>query len=232
MSRFVILLGGEFFRTPRVDAQVAGARVIAADSGIRHATTLGVVPELWIGDFDSVSDELAGGMAAMCRARSSRPARTRPTASSPSQARDRQGRDLAGAGRRLRRSARRSCLPASGAGAAACRARLADAAHQRRAGRPAAAAGRDATSTLRDGTLFSVLGFSDLTGLSVHRRALAARPRRPCRSARRSPSPTRCAATSRSRSAAGRALLIAHPYPGRFRLLTWRLRFSSSTTSA
>ena len=59
MSRFVILLGGDFLRTPRVDAQVADARVIAADSGIRHATALGVTPELWTGDFDSVSDELA-----------------------------------------------------------------------------------------------------------------------------------------------------------------------------
>ena len=59
MSRFVILLGGDFLRTPRVDMQVPGARVIAADSGIRHAEALGVQPELWTGDFDSVSDELA-----------------------------------------------------------------------------------------------------------------------------------------------------------------------------
>jgi len=59
MSRFVILLGGDFLRTPRVDAQVAGARIIAADSGIRHGEALGVTPELWTGDFDSVSDELA-----------------------------------------------------------------------------------------------------------------------------------------------------------------------------
>jgi thiamine pyrophosphokinase len=54
MSRFAILLGGGLVRTPRLDAQVAGARVIAADSGIRHAASLGVVPELWVGDFDSV----------------------------------------------------------------------------------------------------------------------------------------------------------------------------------
>jgi thiamine pyrophosphokinase len=54
MSRFVILLGGGLVRTPRLDAQLAGARVIAADSGIRHASALGVAPELWVGDFDSV----------------------------------------------------------------------------------------------------------------------------------------------------------------------------------
>ncbi len=54
MSKFVILLGGDLVRTPRLDAALSGARVIAADSGIRHATALGVTPELWIGDFDSI----------------------------------------------------------------------------------------------------------------------------------------------------------------------------------
>lgn len=59
MSRFTILLGGELVRTPRLAAQAAGTRVIAADSGIRHADTLGIVPELWLGDFDSVSEAMA-----------------------------------------------------------------------------------------------------------------------------------------------------------------------------
>ena len=53
MSRFFILLGGELVRTPRLDTQLAGSRVIAADSGIRHAAMLDVTPELWVGDFDS-----------------------------------------------------------------------------------------------------------------------------------------------------------------------------------
>lgn len=57
MSRFTILLGGDLVRTPLLDAQLAGTRVIAADSGIRHAGMLGVVPELWTGDFDSVTAE-------------------------------------------------------------------------------------------------------------------------------------------------------------------------------
>lgn len=55
MSTFVILLGGELTVTPRVAALSAGGRVIAADSGIRHAAALGIVPELWVGDFDSAS---------------------------------------------------------------------------------------------------------------------------------------------------------------------------------
>src|SRR5690606_35841391 len=58
MSRFAILLGGAVTRTPELEAEIAGARVIAADSGMRHAGLLGVVPELWLGDFDSVSNRL------------------------------------------------------------------------------------------------------------------------------------------------------------------------------
>jgi thiamine pyrophosphokinase len=58
MSRFVILLGGDLVPTPRLARELAGARVIAADSGMRHAAALGVVPELWTGDFDSVPRQL------------------------------------------------------------------------------------------------------------------------------------------------------------------------------
>jgi thiamine pyrophosphokinase len=53
LNPFLILLGGELTVTPRLKRQIAGARVIAADSGMRHAAALGVMPELWIGDFDS-----------------------------------------------------------------------------------------------------------------------------------------------------------------------------------
>lgn len=57
MSQFTILLGGDLVATPRLRAQIAGTRVIAADSGIRHAAALGVVPELWAGDFDSATED-------------------------------------------------------------------------------------------------------------------------------------------------------------------------------
>lgn len=53
MSLFAILLGGDLSAAPSVSARMAGARVIAADAGMRHAQALGVVPELWVGDFDS-----------------------------------------------------------------------------------------------------------------------------------------------------------------------------------
>jgi thiamine pyrophosphokinase len=58
MSKFAILLGGNVTPTQRLKSQLEGARVIAADSGMAHARTLGVMPELWVGDFDSASPEL------------------------------------------------------------------------------------------------------------------------------------------------------------------------------
>lgn len=55
---FAVLLGGALEATPRLRADIAGARVVAADGGMRHAATLGVTPELWVGDFDSTPPEL------------------------------------------------------------------------------------------------------------------------------------------------------------------------------
>ncbi len=55
---FLILLGGTLRKTDRLARQVRHARVIAADGGMRHAADLAVDPELWVGDFDSSPPEL------------------------------------------------------------------------------------------------------------------------------------------------------------------------------
>jgi thiamine pyrophosphokinase len=58
-SRFAILLDGDLTPTERLRRQLSGCRVLAADGGIRHAAKLGLTPELWLGDFDSADSPLA-----------------------------------------------------------------------------------------------------------------------------------------------------------------------------
>jgi thiamine pyrophosphokinase len=62
MSRFTILLAGPIHLTPRLLSEVRGTRTIAADAGIAHAATLGLRPELWVGDFDSHRGEAPEGV--------------------------------------------------------------------------------------------------------------------------------------------------------------------------
>lgn len=57
MELCTLLLGGFLEPTDRLHRQVQGAYVIAADSGIRHAHSLDLNVDLWVGDFDSTKAE-------------------------------------------------------------------------------------------------------------------------------------------------------------------------------
>ena len=210
MSRFVILLGGDFFRTPRVEAQVAGARVIAADSGIRHATTLGVQPELWTGDFDSVSDELAAAWPDV------------PREVFPS-GKDKTDGELA-VQAAIARGATSLVLAGAFGGPRADHAflHLALALRLAEQGLPTlltsgAQEGQpllpgETRFDFAPGTLFSVLGFSDLTGLSV----IGARwplDRITMAFGSSLTISNEVAGDLTVAIGTGRALLVAHPYP-------------------
>lgn len=66
-STFAILLGGALEIDDRVLALIKGARAIAADGGMRHAQSLGILPEVWVGDFDSTPSGLSEFLAATPR---------------------------------------------------------------------------------------------------------------------------------------------------------------------
>jgi len=165
MTGFTILLGGELHPTPRLKRQIAGTRVLAADSGMLHAAALGIVPELWVGDFDSVPDGLPAELERV--ERQAFPAE-----------KDKTDGELAVDIAR-ERGATRIVLAGAFGGARSDHAFL----HQALALRLGASglpvlltSGNQEAWPLppgtsrfdyRPGTLFSILGFSDLTGLSL-----------------------------------------------------------------
>lgn len=54
----LVLAGGPLRASDRLARRAAeAAMIVAADGGLRHASTLGVRPDLLVGDLDSVSDE-------------------------------------------------------------------------------------------------------------------------------------------------------------------------------
>lgn len=210
MSLFTILLGGDLSVTPRLQTQIAGSRMIAADAGIRHARALGVVPELWVGDFDSVPGDL--GTDYLGVSRKAFPAE-----------KDSTDGELAVA-EALALGATQLILAGAFGGPRADHAFL----HLTLALR-LAEAGRDVLLTsgsqeglpllpgtssfdYADGTLFSVLGFSDLSDLTVHgaKWPLAARNVAFGSSLTISNEVRGDLSVSLG---AGRALLIAHPHP-------------------
>ena len=211
MSRFIILLGGSLVRTPRLDAQMDGARVIAADTGMSHATMLDVVPELWIGDFDSAPADLPSELAAVPQIR------FEPD-------KDKTDGELAVA-EAISRGATSLVLAGAFGGPRADHAFLHAALAIRRAkeglavlltsgaqeGSPLLPGSR--TFDFEDGTLFSILGFSHLSGLTV----IGAKW--PLDSVE-VPFGSSLTISNEVRGdlcislAVGRAMLLAHPFPG------------------
>ncbi len=210
MSKFIILLGGKLERTPRLDAQVAGARVIAADAGMEHAKTLGLTPELWVGDFDSVSDAIAAEYAHI------------PQDRYPHD-KDRTDGELAVAEALSRGATSLILVGAFGGRADHAFLHISLAIRRAKEGLPVVitSGNQEAHPLLpgardfdfEDGTLFSILGFSHLSGVTV----MGAKwpldsVEVPFGSSHTLSNEVR--GDLRISIGVGRALLLAHPYPG------------------
>jgi thiamine pyrophosphokinase len=210
MSKFTILLGGDLVRTPVLVDQVAGTRIIAADSGIRHAELLGLTPELWVGDFDSVPDDLPHHL------------RSVPTQKFPAE-KDKTDGELAIDIAR-EKGATELILAGAFGGLRADHAFLHLALAVRLAhvgisvmltsgsqeGVPLLA--RSTQFDYAEGTMFSILGFSDLDGLTVEGASWPLRNIKVPFGSSLTISNV-VAGKLRIELASGRALLIAHPFP-------------------
>lgn len=163
-THFTILLAGDITPTLRLFGQVHNTRTIAADGGIRHARTLNLVPELWVGDFDSAVAADGDAYTAMER-------QTHPPA------KDATDGDLAIAAAIARGASHMTLVGAFGGRTDHAFAILANAyALSRRGLTLILSSGREEAHPLSslptvfdftDGTQFSVLGFSALKGLTL-----------------------------------------------------------------
>lgn len=210
MSQFTILLGGDLVRTPLLERQLANSRIIAADAGIGHAALLGLTPELWVGDFDSVPADLPPRLASVQR-------QTFPPE------KDKTDGELA-IDAALERGATSLILAGAFGGARedhaflhlALALRLAESGTEilltsgAQEGTPLLGGSRK--FDYASGTLFSILGFSDMSGLTVEG---AKWPLKNVEVAFGSSLTISNEVTSdlRITLGSGRALLLAHPYP-------------------
>lgn len=58
MKTYTVVLDGNLHVTTRLLSQIADTNVIVADGAIRYIEALHVTPELWVGDFDSTKPDL------------------------------------------------------------------------------------------------------------------------------------------------------------------------------
>lgn len=164
-NTFTILLGGSLTPTERLKAAIAGTRIIAADGGMRHARALGLVPELWVGDFDSSPDALSSAFPDV------------PKMPYPAQKNETDGAIAVDAA--IERGAQSLILAGALGGERTDHALmhlLAGVALAKRGLKIVMTSGeeeaypllsRPVTLDLPQGSLFSILGFSDLAGLDI-----------------------------------------------------------------
>ena len=162
---FVVLLGGELRVTDRLRAKVGGWAAVAADGGMRHAAALGLTPEIWVGDFDSTSPELVAAWPDV-------PRQPYPTGKNETDG------ELA-VGEALRRGASEIVLAGALGGPRSDHAtfHLLLACRLRAGGLPVLVTSGEEEATplvtgeqrfdLPKGSLFSILGFSALSGIGI-----------------------------------------------------------------
>lgn len=165
MNAFAILLDGDLAVSGRLRRQMAGRRVIAADGGIRHAATLAVEPELWLGDFDSVADALRTRWRDIPRAAYPGEKDQTDGELATLAARERGATDLLLAGAFGGPRADHAFLHAAHALQLAAQGLAVMLSDGRQEGYPLLAG--EHVFSLPSGTLFSLVGFSALSGLTV-----------------------------------------------------------------